>query len=95
MSVLNIRGVPEAVARKLKAEAAAAGMTLRGWVLKRLGTEETEPVSEKPKKISKTKAKGSGVAVGIEADRAPVKLCYHGVAVGEPCYKMPCGGKAK
>jgi hypothetical protein len=34
--VLNVRNVPDALMRQLKADAAERGMTLRSWVLARL-----------------------------------------------------------
>lgn len=42
MGQLNIRNVPDEAMRRWKAEAAGSGVTLREWVLERLGAAVTK-----------------------------------------------------
>jgi hypothetical protein len=94
---LNIRNVEIGLVRKLKAEAAVTGVTLRELVIGKLSPKESNGRDRGVQNVSGGdpvlsdggRESSAGVAV---AAKGGGKKCAHGKAKGDHCWQ--CGGKA-
>lgn len=106
MAALNIRNVGEDLIKRLKADAALNGMTLRDYVLMQLdGAERIKSGRGSAKSVANPSNESQAVAgkpanpadhSSAEMPTAPIskisKTCKHGTAKGWNCWQ--CGGIA-